>query len=573
MLERIGLGLRKAHTEVFSTLTPHPIFLIKHPIVIPAFIAGGIITKLAKKQPVSNIVGEIIGNTILRGLGKHSLMFNFNRLIHLAYNEPLKPWIKINGLGGRSKMVLNHGDVAIDGRIIKRMVIVYHDANKAGKHLDVHIGRRSFVYRITGKPVEKLIKYNSKGMLTEESKQALLKHLKAEIANNSRVAQNLDHSLANAKITWPYDENLKNAKGYGIGPTRQVILEDNVEFYYPHIKTSLHIYAPSLNPNQGLYLYQLYPGNEKRAPICIFGTLEPTPEKHYHDRLHLKLIQPSEFESKFKNKIDLRTNTRKYDGASCYFSSNGEVFKFFSPRISKETGKQIEYTFKLAPLADKGHPAKPVGMAEVLFWKKIIPSPFRGIEGVTWRYLSAAEIGGILNSNSIVPRNIYPELRVYRMDRWYGKDVNNLPFFENRTLQEAMVDSLGGGWQIVELVPPILNPITKSWEGFVGVPKGLSVNEGLKVKWTDDPNDWRLDSIELTNGQKGGIAGVVWFTSLESGKRFKLGPGQLGPVDRCLDMMEYPEKYIGRVAKVISRKGHEGRAAKFLEWHDSKGIW
>jgi hypothetical protein len=554
-------------------LAPHPLFLIKHPLIMPAIAGFGVITKLIKREPISDIAGQFLGNVVLRHCGKSTTIKAFERSIHLVHNEPAKPWQKINGLGGHSPMILNESDIDNNGRVIKHMTIIYHHANKAGKHIDVHIGRRSLVYRVSGKPVEQLLKFNNKGMLTETSKEALLEHLRKEIKNNSRVAQNLDHSTTNAKMSWPFTPELANESGYGVGPTRQIIAEEDVEFYHPHVRTSLHLYAPTLSPNQGLYLYQLYPGEAKRAPILIFGALEPLPEKHYHDRLHLKLIQPEDFKEQFVNKIDKFTTTRKYDGASCYFNSNGQGFKFFSPRTSVETGKQIEYTYKLAALADRGHKAKPVGMGEVLYWKKILPFPLRGIEGVTWKYMDAASIGGILNSNKIVPRDTHAELRVYRMDRWNGIDVHTTPFWDNRLLQLGMISDLGMPWNVVSLSPATKNPVSMSWEGFVGVPESMSVNDGLKVKWLEDPDDWKLDSINLQNGNKGGIAGVVWFTSLESGKRFKLGTGQLGPMDRSLDMMEHSKKYIGRVAKIVSRKGHEGRAAKFLAWHDSKGIW
>ena len=61
------------------------------------------------------------------------------------------------------------------------------------------------------------------------------------------------------------------------------------------------------------------------------------------------------------------------------------------------------------------------------------------------------------------------------------------------------------------------------------------------------------------------------FKSLESGKEFKLGPGQIGSADKCMELLEAGNHIVGRVAKVHGRDGHEGRASKFLEWHDAKG--
>lgn len=577
-LRRVSQGLIRGK-DAFDDIAPAPWFLIKSPVIYPVVLGANIAIRAIRKEPAEEIVGKVIGRMALKGLGRRSLMHGLEKGCHVARFASAKPWRKINGLGGRSDFIMRPEiDADSNGRIIKRMVIVYHHANRAGKHVDVHIGRRSLVYRITGKPVEKRLKFNSNGMLTEKSKEELLRHLRQEIGNNSRVAQNLDHSLSNARMSWPFMPELAAEHGYGMGPTRQVIAEQDVEFYHHPVHSSLHLYAPIINPDQGLYLYQLYPGDEKRAPIAIFGTLEPLPEKKYHERLHLKLIQPEDFKEKFVGKIDKLSSTRKYDGASCYFSSNGQGFKFFSPRTHKENGVQIEYTFKLAQLTNQGLPEKPVGMGEVMFFKRTRLGKianwfgFKGPEKACWNYESAANVGGMLNSNSIIPRNVHPELRIYRVDRWNGKDVNSLPFFDNRRIQLAMLSKLKDpGWNIVRLERPVQNPRTMRFEGFVGVPEGLSVNEGLKIKWWADANDWEVIRNEFSLSDKGNIQGVIWFKSLESGKEFKLGPGQIGSFDDCMVLMEAGNKTVGMVAKVHGRQGHEGRAAKLVEWHLDKG--
>lgn len=571
MLRGISFGLARGR-QPFGAITPHPVFLIKSALVIPGLITANVITKLIRKNPIDSIIGESLGSTVLSLTGMKSVNQTLKRGINIAHYAPKKTWF--NGLGGRADMVMRpEVDADMNGRIIKRMIIVYHHANKAGKHIDVHIGRRSFVYRVSGKPFENDLKFNSQGMLTENSKEILLNHLRHEIGKNARVPQNLDHSLTNARMSWPNQPELAEHSGYGYGPTRQVIAEQDVEFYHPHVHSSVHLYAPLLNPNQGLYLYQLYPGDAKRAPIDIFGTLEPLPEKHYHDRLHMTLIQPEDFQSKFVDKINKLTTTRKYDGASCYFSSNGQGFKFFSPRTSAVTGKQIEYTYKLCELADVGHQAHPVGMAELMFWKKTIPLPFRGVEGLTWKYLEATEIGGILNSNSIRPRGIHPELRVYRMDKWNGVDTCFLPFFENRTIQCEMIRSLPNYWKTVDLKAPVQTNHTMGYEGFVGVPEGLSVNDALKVKWWGDAYDWQIIENSFSLSEKGNIQGVITFKSFESNKTFNMGPGQIGSFDTCMTLLNARDKVIGMVAKVHGRNGHEGRAAKLVDWHLDKGIF
>lgn len=341
------------------------------------------------------------------------------------------------------------------------------------------------------------------------------------------------------------------------------------------------MYAPKINPNQGMYLYQIYPGTKKTAPIIIWGNLIPRPVK-FENRLHLKLIQPSEFITKFKKDINFNTSTRKYDGASCYFHSKpGPGIKLFSPRISKLTNYQIEYTYKACEIADQGSVHQPIGMGEILFWKYTPIGKYFNLifntklpEYIGWNYLKAAEIGGILNSNSVRNRNHNVELRMYRIDEYDNIKTFNLEYNTNRALQRKIEKELNNPWiKTVSKEKAKINRTTSKWEGFVGVPNNLSINEGYKIKWVSNPDDWQITSIDLKPGNKGGIAGVVWFKSLESGKQFKLGTGSLGPIDRSLDMINDPNKYIGRVAKVISRLGHEGRAAKFAEWHDGKGLW
>ena len=442
-------------------------------------------------------------------------------------------------------------------RIIRPVHIMYHDANKAKKHIDVHIGRTSLIYRITGKPVEKKIRFNSTGVLTQESKDALLEHLRSEISNHSRVAQNLDHSLSNARCSWLVGDS--GISGYGSGLTRQPIAIFDSEFYHHKVRTSEHMYVPKLFGDNGTYLYKIYNGE---TPILIWGKLLPQTVS-FQDRLHLKLIQEKDLR-KFVDKIDPSTNTRKLDGASTYFHSNGEGFKFFSPRESVTTHQKIEYTFKIPELAEKEHESHPVGMGELLFWKRtlfgrLLPFNIKGPEGICWTYLSAPEIGGILNSNEIRPRNIYPEVAIYRIDKWYGKNVYGENFWSNRLKQLVLFFDLSGYWSIVPLCNPVMNLRTKRYEGFVATSKDSSIIDGYKIKFWGDETDMLIESVNLSISAKNRIAGTV--TCKFNDKLYDFGPGQIGDNQLCIDIMKHKNRYIGRTAKVISRIGHIGRAA------------
>lgn len=457
-----------------------------------------------------------------------------------------RDFFRKNGVGGHSWFTHNSRE---------QMVVVFHDANRAGPHIDVHIGRVSLVYRVKPELYSKL-KYNNQGMLTENSKKAILDHLRAEIDNGSRVPQNLDHSVTNARIEWTDGD--PDAKSYGSGRTRQIVLDTEIEILKAYEDGPMEFYAPDIWPHGQMYLYRIYPGTEKRAPICIWGH-----KKHKHpvfeDRLHLKLTHPEDLD-KVADVVDMTTATAKYDGSSCYFVIGPKGTTVWSPRMSKKTGDRIEYTFKIEGLAAVSNGETIVGMGELLFRQE-------GREG----YLSCAEGGGILNSNALLPHGITPEIRVYRVDKVGRRDVHDLPFWENRELQKEVCDLSPSHFKPVELMTPD-EALKQGFEGVVVVPQDVSVNHGFKTKWWTDPHDWQIDSVEFKEGEKGGVAGVVKCTSLDSGKQFNLGPGQVGDQTLTRAMMADPDLYKGSVIKVQSRHGHEGRASKMIGFHDDKGL-
>jgi hypothetical protein len=494
-------------------------------------------------------LGELAGRRIA-----HTLMIKPLKRMNINAHKRMAGIDRTAGHAGhgRNRSWITEFDKGLDGRIVKRMVMVFHDANHAGKHVDLHIGHLSLVFRISGKPVENELKFKD-GMLTQDSKNAILKHLKAEIANGSRVPQNLDHDWQAARFQW-----INGSAGddrYGAGKTRQIVAEDDIEIVQANdgAGQTLKMYAPILDKHCQLYLHKLYPGSQTKAPIVIFGRYEgDSPE--FEPRLHLKSMNSNELE-RFKLLVDPKTVTLKEDGASTYFVISSKGSRFFSPRMSKETGSPIEYTGKLPELARVKRDGLIIGMGELKFKQG-------GVD------LTAAQIGGVLNSDKIRPRNIRPEIRIYRIDEIDKKQVSGLSFSENRKIQER-VASLHGQFKVVKKVDP---KIQDGVEGLVGVPEGKSINEGIKIKFLGNPADWQVESVDLKNGPTGRTAGVVWFKSLESGKRFKLGPGQLGGEEFVRSIMVNPDGFVGRVFKVNSKRGHEGRAAKLVEEHLDKGV-
>jgi hypothetical protein len=442
-----------------------------------------------------------------------------------------------------------------------QMVIVFHDAKKAGPHIDVHIGQLSLVYRV--KPeVYSQLRYNNKGYLTEASQKLLVDYVKDHVNRGARVAQNLDHTPEDARETWVNGDPMDTT--YGAGRTRQIISESAVDVYKAHEDGPVEFYAPAINPHRALYLFKLYDGGEKGAPILVWGNKQHHPPA-LEDRLHLKMIDSKDL-SKLSAKADMKTSTIKYDGASCYVVTGPKGTTVWSPRISARTGEQIEYTMKLDGVGGITAPETMIGMGELLF-KEMSACGRR-----TVRTLSAAEVGGILNSQAVLPERIKPEIRLYRIDKVGRVKTGALGFWENRQLQQRLADQdPEGRLKVVELATPE-KAMKLGFEGVVAVPEGAGVNDGYKVKWWQDPSDWRIDAIDFKPGDKGGMAGVIRCTSLESGKTFNLGPGQLGTRELCQSMMDDPDRFIGSVLKVESRHGHEGRAAKVIGFHDDKGL-
>ncbi len=547
-----------ASRPYFSTFTPGPTSLIK--------TSGGAVGrtlslgwkfrkqyKKAKKVaneakrgvPADEIVGRFIAQYLITRATRPVKNQVTTVAVHMSRTD--HDWTRKNGIGGR-------GWITRPGRY--KMVIVFHDANRAGPHIDVHIDRVSVVYRVKPELYSQL-KYNSDGMLTEKSRDLLIDHVRQEVAGNSRVPQNIDHSKSNAVASWTGGD--PEEVGYGAGRTRQVVLQTEVDVYKTDWGHPIEMYAPAINPSSSLFMYRLYEGKNTGTPILIWGTKSANPPK-LEDRLHLKMKDPDDIES-LRSKADMSTSTAKYDGSSCYVVITPKGTTVWSPRTSKRTGKQIEYTFKLDGVA-KTHTNNEtiVGMGEVLFKSKD-----------TGEYLPSALGSGILNSNALLPEEVEPEIRLYRIDRVGRNNTKDLEFWENRKLQQDVAKLNPDRLKVVDLMDPD-TAHEKGFEGIVVIPEGGSVNDGFKVKYWQDPDDWRIDKVAFYPGSKGGLAGVVECTSLESGKKFNLGPGQVGNRQLTEAMMNDPETFEGSVIKVQSRRGHEGRASTMVGFHDDKGF-
>lgn len=543
----------KPYFKMFSPSYPHllkgkPQLWLKLAFRIKRGIK--IVREAEAGTPYEKILGEYLAGETIRYVVS-PVKGRVAKLHRVAAHAPKKDFFRKNGLGGR---------YWYNAPTRQPVTIIFHDANRVGPHVDVHIGRLSVVYRV--KPdVYSQLKYNSSGKLTENSKALLLDFVKDEIARGAYVPQNLDHSRSNAKASW-YNGD-RSSTHYGAGFTRQIIAETQVEIYKAHDNGPIEFYMPLLNQHRSMYLYRIFNGDDKKAPILIWGNKSPTTPE-FHDRLHLKLIHPEDLET-HTEVIDEDATTAKYDGSSCYLVIGPKGTTIWSPRHSVVTGERIEYTQKISELAHVTNPETVVAMGEVLFRTKTY---------FPWQkstYVPQATGGGILNSNALRPKNVVPEIRLYRVDSVGRKRVVDLNFWENRQYQESVASLKPDTLKVVELMDAP-TAAKRGFEGVVTVPYEASVNAAYKTKWWSDAADWRVDSVEFYHGPNGGVAGVIRATSLESGKSFKLGPSQVGDQTLTREMIAHPNLYEGTVLKVQSRHGHEGRASKVIGFHDDKGL-
>lgn len=497
----------------------------------------------SKRKDFSDCFSSYLGNITYHKYITNNI-YNINKSCysmsnnHIIYNNYL-------GLGANYRTWITDNE-RINNRIIKKARIMYHDANKAGKHLDIHIGYLSFIYRISGKPVEKELKFiNNK--LTKNSKNLLINHVKQEISKHARVPQNHDHTLSNANSNWLIPTKI----GYGSGKTRQEVLSEDIEIYKTSNNT-IHMYFPGLSET-GIYLYKLY---DKSTPICIMGIENPK-NINFEDRLHLKLLDLNTF----KSKIDPKTQMEKIDGASTYLYSKDGI-RLYSPRIGV-SGNRIEYTYKIPEICLENWKNKPTftGMGELSFYKKGIISNLFGCN--IFNRLTAAECGGILNSNKVRPKNIIPQIHLYRIDKFDNNNVIHLPFFNNRKLQKIISHNSN----IIKVVPRrsiLLSKLLKM-EGVVATGYNQSILDGYKYKNKGDEIDMIITSIDLYK-TKDRIAGTI--TCEYENKEYKFGPSQIGTFQKCNEFMN--NNYIGRTVKTQGFNGHIGRASKIISIHTDK---
>lgn len=472
-----------------------------------------------------------------------------------------------------------------------RRILVYHDADKAGPHLEAYLEQNGMAYNVGVKrlnvaALEQLaLCRNGSGWLTQESQARLVAFWKREfqVGKTAWLAQSTDHKPHEARMAW--GSHAQGVVGYGAGDLRQVLADDPVVLH--STGSSVEWHDPVLDPHRRAFVFKIMDEGKRSRPSNILAVgLKENPPAPKVEKLHLTFYKQPEDFKRLVGPDGLYTI--KDDGASLKFRIGPKGAQFWSPRISKVTGAPIMYDSKVRDWVAVTSPEPVEGMAEFLAARPVpvLPGPVlswlerAGL--LTWirpaiptrlQTCRAADIGGLLNSHAPIPADIQIQLRLYLVSRAGRQVLTSEPYTQNYQRVRA-VAQLHPDWEpVIAISPDEVERISATHEGVVGVPNGRSLVEGgYKLKVRGDTFDWKVVEVALKPGEKDGIAGVVWFESLESGRRFKVGGGPLGSRELRDAMLAHPEQYVGRVYKVASFDQHEGRAAHVLEEHPDKGV-
>lgn len=552
MLNDLNTALYNARND-FLAWTPGPIDIL--PLKLRKYVKvgsalTGVITLSKKLKTInkSEMLGTIIGNELI-SIAKRPLKRKIRKQFMKAKEVPLN-----------ERHLIEPKRSWFTGPQRINLTIVYHDASKAGKHLDIHFSNgTSMIMRVSGKPVEEKIRYH-KGKLTQNSVKELMKHLKAELNNNSRVPQNWDHDPEEAQMTWLKNEGPDS--GYGSGVTRQVIHQSEVQVLKVGTRSGkvAEMYAPGISPKRRVYAHILYPSESKKAPILIFGTVTKKAPK-FMAKPDLKYIQGENVDT-FLEKTDRSMDTIKEDGAACHIITDKDGTRVFSPRESVETGDMIEYTGKIPDVATQRSDFTIKSMGEFIAYHP---------DGTKY---TSNEVAGLLNSDSLVPEGVKTQIRLYRIDQWMNTKGQDLDFMKNRRIQEIYASMFNDSIEVIDLKPW---DASKSGgdEGTVGIPKGGNLWDGYKLKWRDEPLDLEVIEVGFKHGPSSTpesikVAGELLCKD-KDGDVFKIGPGQFGSREECLEVMNNPKAFLGRVMACEGLRGHKGRSLKFRHWHQDKG--
>lgn len=274
----------------------------------------------------------------------------------------------------------------------------------------------------------------------------------------------------------------------------------------------------------------------------------------------------------------------KIDGAAVHFALNeGQPLRVFSYRPTERKTGIIEHTQRFLPGFQQRIPKSLDNL--VLRGELFASDPLTG------RTRDAVETGAILNSGVWRSRDIqqHSPLRavIFDVARKDGKDVENIPYTEKLKILERvnkqlpflelplMADTAKDKINLLNRIRTGQEPITT--EGVVLWPLGGGAP--IKAKFRPD-HDVYVREIFPETGKREGLAGGFRYSWTPRGKIVgHVGTGFNHALKQ--DMLENPQKYIGRVARVRAlglyrdkenpKKPGALRGASLSGWHLDKG--
>jgi hypothetical protein len=275
----------------------------------------------------------------------------------------------------------------------------------------------------------------------------------------------------------------------------------------------------------------------------------------------------------------------KVDGAHNTFRLDaGQPVRVFSYRPTERDTGVIEHTHRFLPGFKQRVPQRLDGL--VLRGELFASDPHTG------RAREAVETGAVLNSGVWKSRDTqqHAPLRavIFDVARRAGKDIESIPYKEklqilkrvNKVLPflelPPMATSTRDKVDLLNRVRTGQEPITS--EGVVLWPLGGGAP--VKAKFRPD-HDVYVREVFPETGQREGLAGGFRYSWTPKGRIVgHVGTGLNHDIKR--DMLENPQKYIGRVARVRAlgvypdktnpKKPGALRAPSFQDWHLDKGF-
>ena len=213
----------------------------------------------------------------------------------------------------------------------------------------------------------------------------------------------------------------------------------------------------------------------------------------------------------------------------------------------------------------------------------VLRAELYGVDPKTHKAIPARQLAGILNSRVWKAREakFKPRLAVFDIERYRGKNVQKLPYRDRFELIRKIVKKLPD----THIPPFATEPKHKlSLLDLIRKGKLKETTEGAVLWPLNDPNarpikapfrplfDVYIRKIERGQGKYQNAAGAVYYSWTPHGRIVgRIGTGFTDAERK--DMLQNPEKYIGRVAKVTAKGKHPSGALRepaFQEWHLEK---